>query len=138
MTEHSGRFEREYYCHGCHLIYWGYFDPMLEGREPCPHCMTGSSENVCACDTIGHAYCSLNHEEFSQKYGRSMDGETLWWREEWVPAAEVGFYAGRTAWGHRHEPATEALEFWHDRYARSLRAKFAWMRRKSEIAGVEE
>lgn len=114
------RFEREYFCHNCHLQYDGYMS-LTEGREPCPHCQT---PDPCAVDTFGHCYCMTTKWDMEPPLkGRSISAETFWWREEWMRPEWHALY--RTfSFAERHEPDEAALKFWKARINRSVGQRF--------------
>lgn len=117
---HSGFFEREYFCHQCHLLYCG---GMMStgGREPCPHCGTS---DPCAVDTFAHCYCWIvnpDTQAHNLRRGRDPWKETAWWREEWMKPEWVKLYR---SFELPNEPRPEALKYWHGR-------ERAWLRRKS-------
>lgn len=129
---HSGRFEREYFCHKCHLQYCGYFDPSLGGREPCPHC---GEADPCAVDTFSHCYCWVSNPARQRPYlakGRNVWKETAWWREEWMKPDWIELYRGFEI---PNEPRPEALKEWHRKERKAIRgmlrrASLKWAKRE--------
>lgn len=117
--EHSGRFQREYFCHNCHLQYAGFYNSE-KGREPCPYC--ADPIGPCAVDTFAHCYCWITRPDsgLGKRSGRNPWLETAWWRREWMMPEWVELYERM---GIANEPNMPLTRYWQRRAKESLRKK---------------